>query len=157
MIAITPASFQAISSMDDMLNAIPYVVVKEYFFKNTASMMTSFLKKIMGSVQEAQGKVKQQEEQSEKDNGATLAEVSKVGSGLIAAVKERFSDVLLRTAVIDIPYLLYCGLRMKMYGNTYVFPYIVSNSTIINQASNASEWGNGEDGGGLMEALKGAV
>jgi hypothetical protein len=36
--------------MDDMLNSIPYVVVKEYFFKNTASMMTSILKKIMGFV-----------------------------------------------------------------------------------------------------------
>jgi hypothetical protein len=44
-----------------------------------------------------------------------------------------------------------------MYGNTYVFPYIVSNSTVINQASNASEWGNGDEGGGLMEQFKGIL
>ena len=39
--------------MDDMLNNVPYVVVKEYFFKNTASMMIDFVKKIAGMVKEA--------------------------------------------------------------------------------------------------------
>lgn len=60
--------------------------------------------------------------------------------------------------MIDIPYILYCGLRQKLYGNTYIFPYLAKNSTIINQASNASEWGNGEGGGGsIMEKLKGVI
>ena len=63
----------------------------------------------------------------------------------------------MKTAVIDIPYLLYAGLRKKVYGNTYIFPYIVSDSTVINEASNDSEWGNGEGGGGLMEGLKNAI
>ena len=45
-IAITPASFESIKSMETMLNNVPYVVVKEYFFKNTASTMIDFVKKI---------------------------------------------------------------------------------------------------------------
>ena len=45
-IAITPSSFEAIRSMDTMLDNIPFVVVKEYFFKNTAGQMTNFVKKI---------------------------------------------------------------------------------------------------------------
>ena len=43
VISITPSSFQAIESIDDMLNAIPYVVVREYFFKNQASQMVGIL------------------------------------------------------------------------------------------------------------------
>ena len=46
-IAITPSSFEAIRSLDTMLDNIPWVVVKEYFFKNTASTMIDFVKKIM--------------------------------------------------------------------------------------------------------------
>lgn len=46
-IAITPASFEALSSMRTMLNQIPYVVIKEYFFKNTASTMISLIQKLM--------------------------------------------------------------------------------------------------------------
>ena len=52
-IAITPSSFQAIRSMDDMLNAVPYIVIKEYYFKNTASTMINFVEKIMGMVKES--------------------------------------------------------------------------------------------------------
>ena len=37
--------------MDTMLNNIPFVVVKEYFFKNVASTMTDFVKKIMAGVE----------------------------------------------------------------------------------------------------------
>ena len=33
--------------MDAMLDNIPYIVVKEYFFKNTASTMIDFVKKII--------------------------------------------------------------------------------------------------------------
>ena len=40
--------------MDTMLNNVPFVVVKEYFFKNTASTMIDFVKKIAGMVEEAQ-------------------------------------------------------------------------------------------------------
>ena len=39
--------------MKTMLNNIPYVVVREYFFKNTASTMMNFLRKIMGAIKEA--------------------------------------------------------------------------------------------------------
>jgi hypothetical protein len=51
-IAITPASFEAIKSMDDMLNRVPYIVVKEYFFKNTASTMVDFVANIAKNVDE---------------------------------------------------------------------------------------------------------
>ncbi len=72
-------------------------------------------------------------------------------------MKEKFGEITLKQAAINIPYILYAGLRTKLYGNTYIFPYIVSSGTVINQASNASEWGNGEGGGGLMDMLKGAI
>jgi hypothetical protein len=36
-----------------MLDNIPYVVVKEYFFKNEASNMINFVKKIAGAAKEA--------------------------------------------------------------------------------------------------------
>ena len=52
-IAITPSSFQAISSMKTMLNMVPYIVVKEYFFKNTASTVISFVKKIFQLVKDS--------------------------------------------------------------------------------------------------------
>ena len=39
--------------MDTMLNNVPFVVVKEYFFRNNASTMIDFVKKIAGSVNEA--------------------------------------------------------------------------------------------------------
>ena len=45
--------------MDTMLNEIPYIVVKEYFFKNTASTMIDFVKRIMGVANEAYTKVKE--------------------------------------------------------------------------------------------------
>jgi hypothetical protein len=51
-IAITPASFEAIKSIDDMLNRVPYIVVKEYFFKNTASTMVDFVANIAKNVDE---------------------------------------------------------------------------------------------------------
>lgn len=53
LLAITPASFQAIRSMDKMLDNIPFIVVKEYFFKNVASTMIDFIAKISGAVKEA--------------------------------------------------------------------------------------------------------
>ena len=40
-------------------------------------------------------------------------------------VKEIFNDIPLKPMVIDIPYILYFCLRQKVYGNTYIFPYIV--------------------------------
>ena len=161
-IAITPASFEAISSMDDMLDNIPFVVVKEYFFKNTASTMMSFVKKIMGAAQQATKSPGKGDEQgsSNQDEGSSQGAGSAKSSGgsLFDKVKEVFHNVTLKQAAIDIPYLLYCGLRQKVYGNTYIFPYIVqSGSTTINSASNASEWGNGEGGGGLLETLKGMI
>ena len=161
-IAITPASFEAISSMDDMLDNIPFVVVKEYFFKNTASTMMSFVKKIMGAAQQATKSPGKGDEQgsSNQDEGSSqgAGSAKSTGGSLFDKVKEVFHNVTLKQAAIDIPYLLYCGLRQKVYGNTYIFPYIVqSGSTTINSASNASEWGNGEGGGGLLETLKGMI
>lgn len=69
-------------------------------------------------------------------------------------MKKSFQDVDIKTATIDIPYILYCGLREKQWGNTYIFPYIVDSGTVINESSNASEWG-GEQGAGWLNWIKG--
>lgn len=59
-------------------------------------------------------------------------------------IKEIFNDIPLKPMVIDIPYILYFCLRQKQYGNTYIFPYIAETGTVINEASNESEWGKDE-------------
>lgn len=159
-IAITPASFEAIKSMDDMLNLVPYIVVKEYFFKNTASTMVDFIKKIADSVKTAWQPAKPD------DNGGGDANVNEKtsqgsadakqeGNSMLNKIKEIFqmADVkLAQKTVIDIPYVLYAGLRQRQYGNTYIFPYIATSSTVINEASNTAEWERGQ--GGLIEGLK---
>ena len=147
-IAITPSSFQALDSMNTMLNSLPYVVVKEYFFKNTASTMLDFVKRIMGAVQEAKN---QPNDEAKPDNSnevpsGTAGTLKEKASTLMNKIKEIFYEFGPDKQVIEIPYLLYVGLRKKMYGNTYIFPYIVDSGTLINQASNNSEW-NGESGG----------
>lgn len=47
------------------------------------------------------------------------------GKTLLDTVREYFRSFSNKELVIDIPYYLYIGLRNKVYGNTYVFPYIV--------------------------------
>lgn len=42
-ISIIPSSFQVIDSIDHMLDNIPYVVIKEYFFRNRAGDVVNFL------------------------------------------------------------------------------------------------------------------
>ena len=131
-IAITPSSFEAIRSMKDMLNEMPYVVVKEYFFKNTASTMIDFVKKIAGSSKEAKDDAQADTTVNEKSSKETT-DVKSTGSSFMDKVKEIFHNIPLKPMVIDIPYILYFCLRQKVYGNTYIFPYIVqSGSTIIN-------------------------
>lgn len=72
-------------------------------------------------------------------------------------MKDVFQNVSLKQMAIDIPYILYAGLRAKQFGNTYIFPYLANDSTLINQSSNAAEWGNGDAEGGFMESLKAAA
>ena len=57
-----------------------------------------------------------------------------MGESLISKTMEKFETGLtLEKAAIDIPYILYYCLRKKVFGNTYIFPYIVkSDSTVIN-------------------------
>jgi hypothetical protein len=136
--------------MKTMLNLVPYVVVKEYFFKNTASTMISFVKKIFKLVKDSSKSPKEDEDQ--ESAGSEGAKSS--GNSWLNKVADKFIDISPEEMVIDIPYALYCGLRTKVYGNTYVFPYIAGNSTVINQASNDAEWGNGDAGSGPLAALK---
>ena len=153
-IAITPASFESIKSMKTMLNNIPYVVVKEYFFKNEASTMMNLVQKIMGLSKEAFKKPEPGDDPADTSNEASAQgseNTGEEGNGFIDKVKEKFQNLNLREAAIELPYILYCGLRRKLYGNTYVFPYIVTSGTIINQASNDSEW---NEKGGMMQGLK---
>ena len=147
-IGITPSSFEALKSMDTMLNNIPYVVIKEFFFKNTASTMAGFIKKIAAAAKEAFKK-------PETDaNSQGVGNLKTVGDKVMDGIKKVFEDIDITKAVIDIPYVLYCGLRQRMYGNTYIFPYLVDSagSTVINSASNQSEWSGESEG--LIGALK---
>lgn len=139
-IAITPASFEALSSMRTMLNQIPYVVIKEYFFKNTASTMISLIQKLMKKTPEQN--VNPAPDTDKSSQGAVSAKST--GNGLMAKIKDTFEKITMEDQVINIPYVLYCGLRKKMYGNTYVFPYVVTSSTVINESSNQEEW-NGKE------------
>ena len=68
-------------------------------------------------------------------------------------VKEIFNDIPLKPMVIDIPYILYFCLRQKQYGNTYIFPYIVNSGTVINEASNESEWGKDDSIFGVIKDM----
>ena len=58
-IAITPASFEAIESLHNLLNEIPYIVVREYFFKNVASTMNGVVTALLTKANTAAGKVKE--------------------------------------------------------------------------------------------------
>lgn len=131
-IAITPASFQTLDSMDTMLNNIPYVVVKEYFFKNTASTMMNFVKKILASAKEASDQISNQPDKESSGSGGA----KEVGKQLMDKLKKSFEDISLYKAAIEIPYIFYIGLRKRQFGNTYIFPYIATPSTVINSASN---------------------
>ena len=157
-IAITPASFQALDSMNTLLDNIPYIVVKEFFFKNTASTMINFVKKIAGAVQEAKNNPGDSStvDNSDDKNSKTSGDLKSKANSFMAKIKEIFYGFDPKMQVIDIPYLLYCGLRKKTYGNTYIFPYIVESGTTINQASNDSEW-NGNNGGilGMLQGFLG--
>ena len=52
MIAITPSSFQSLKTINTMLNSIPFVVVREFFFKNQASQIVNFIKGIANGASE---------------------------------------------------------------------------------------------------------
>ena len=60
-IAITPSSFQVIDSIDHMLNSIPYVVVKEYFFRNQATNIINLVKGIIENAHKWMGTDKKKE------------------------------------------------------------------------------------------------
>ena len=140
--------------MNAMLNRIPYIVVKEYYFKNTANTMMNFVKKIAGAAKEAFNSATDAVDNGDDADSKGSGDLKSKANGFLDKVKEVFKDVLEpKMQVIDIPYILYVGLRKKQFGNTYIFPYIVDNGTIINQASNASEWGDA-NGGGLIDGLK---
>ena len=113
-IAITPSSFAAIRSMDDMLNNVPFVVVKEYFFKNTASTMIDFVKKIAGMVQNAKESPKddaQADGSAGEESSQGAGDAKSKGNTFLDKVKEIFNDIPLKPMVIDIPYILYFCLR----------------------------------------------
>ena len=52
MIAITPSSFQSLKTINTMLNSIPFVVVREFFFKNQAGQIVNFIKEITNKASE---------------------------------------------------------------------------------------------------------
>lgn len=142
--------------MDDMLNNIPFVVVKEYFFKNTASTMIDFVKKIAGMAQnasESPGDDAPADTGAGEESSQGAGDAKSTGSKFMDKVKEIFNDIPLKPMVIDIPYILYFCLRQKQYGNTYIFPYIVNSGTVINEASNESEWGKDDSIFGVIKDM----
>ena len=100
--------------MDDMLNNVPFVVVKEYFFKNTASMMIDFVKKIAGMSNDAKTSAKEDaaaETSAGEVSSQGVADAKSSGNSFMDKVKEIFSNIKLKPMVIDIPYILYFCLR----------------------------------------------
>ena len=75
--------------MDDMLNNIPFVVVKEYFFKNTASTMIDFVKKIAGMVN---GATESPKDDTPAETGA--GEESSQGAGSAKSTGGDLTDAL---------------------------------------------------------------
>lgn len=142
-----------------MLNSIPFVVVKEYFFKNHASTVDNFISKITGALQVAKNNFKAAQNAKENSNSDTFVEaIKKSGQSIVESIAKTFENINIKDAVITIPYILYMELRKRVYGNTYVFPYIVDGNTAINQSSNDSEWGNGEDAGmGIGQMVKNII
>lgn len=74
-----------------MLNNIPWIVVKEYFFKNSASTMVDLLKKIMGFAKEAFNFAKGVKNGEDDDVQSAGSDGAKsLGSSLLDAVKKTF-------------------------------------------------------------------
>lgn len=154
-IAITPASFQALDSMDDMLDKVPYIVVKEFFFKNQVDTMVNFVQKIGGLVKEAftspeDSTTENTQVDAQSTTSSSLKDKATTLMNKIKSVFQEFPTP--QAAVIDLPYILYVGLRKRLYGNTYIFPYIVDEGTVINQSSNEPEWG--DENGGFLQGLR---
>lgn len=89
-----------------------------------------------------------------------MEKAKEIGSNLMNKIKDTFENISLGTMAVDIPYILYTGLRKRMYGNTYIFPYIIENGARIQESSNDGEWNPpGKDGiaGFFKNMLQGAV
>ena len=94
-----------------MLDKVPYVVVKEYFFKNTASTMIDFVQDIKTMAEEASTEISNIDKDEESK---TLDGAKAVGNKLMDIIKKKFHDIdKLSKMAIDIPYTLYAGLRAK--------------------------------------------
>lgn len=139
MISIIPASFQSIASISTILNEVPYIKVMEYFMRNNVSAAINMFQGL------AEGADKQ--DSQEANQPATIKDNTK---SLIDIIKEKFTDGLdPKNQVIDLPFKLYHKLKAKLYGNTYIFPYIPKENPIT-QSSNKSEW---NEEGGILQAL----
>lgn len=74
MIAITPSSFQSLKSINTMLDSIPYVVVREFYFKNQAGNIVNFIKGI------SEGAANIFKSVTGKSDGTTKGQESEEGS-----------------------------------------------------------------------------
>ena len=143
MISIIPASFQSIASISTVLNEFPYVKVMEYFMRNNVS---SAINLFQGLTEGAES-----EDSKEENQPATIKDNAK---SLIDLVKEKFAEIPLpEMQVIHIPFKLYHKLKAKLYGNTYVFPYIPKGNPIT-VSSNDSEW---NENGGLLSGIQNSL
>ena len=90
--------------------------------------MIDLVKKITASVEAADAALSHNDDKSSQGSSA-----KDVGQEIMKEISKQFVDISFQKAAIEIPYILYCGLRNKVFGNTYIFPYIVqSGSTVIN-------------------------
>ena len=139
MISIIPASFQSIASISTILNEVPYIKVMEYFMRNNVSAAINMFQ---GLAEGADSKDSKEENKPDviKDDTKSLIDI----------IKDKFTDGLdPKNQVIDLPFKLYHKLKAKLYGNTYIFPYIPKENPIT-QSSNKSEW---NEEGGILQAL----
>ena len=68
-----------------MLNSIPFVVVKEYFFKNQASQVDDFIRKIAGALKDARKNLSEAANTKE-NNGNALEQIKNSGKNIVEAI-----------------------------------------------------------------------
>lgn len=69
-----------------MLNSIPFVVVKEYFFKNQASQVDDFIRKIAGTLKAARDKLADIAKTKSEGGGDTIEKIKNSGKNIVEAI-----------------------------------------------------------------------
>ena len=80
--------------------------------------MVDLAEKITASVKAAEETLSHNDDKISQGSSA-----KDVGQEIMKEISKQFVDISFQKAAIEIPYILYCGLRNKVFGNTYIFRY----------------------------------